>query len=299
MSHVRSLCLCAAALAAFAGIGSARADLLVGDYRGSGVASPVLHFAENANGNVAPIGSFYTDLNASTDLMQSAMYMTYEPVENVIYVVDFFGQAVRVYAAGATGNRAALRILNTPLLGQPRRIAVNIEDDELITTASGCCIATFPRSATGNAVAALRVVQWGGLNGSVTRLDYPQGVALRKSSGEIIVVDAMHNASGPASGVVLFFDRLASGNTAPMRAIEGAQTLLGNGAYGVTYDSAHDEIIVLAYDSTMARINTYAGSASGNAAPVRSIADNLSLLEAVAGIAYDSASGTFYVAQGG
>ena len=279
--------------------GAARADLLIGDYRGSGTPGPVLRFAETADGNVAPSGSFYTNLNGGTDVLQAAWYMTYEPVENVVYVADFFGQTIRVYAAGASGNVAAVRVLNPPLLGQPRRVAISTEHDELITTASGCCIATYPRTASGSAVAALRMVQWGGLSGSVTRLNYPQGVVLRKSSDEIIVVDSERNPDSSYSGVVLFFARMASGNTAPTRVLKGTQTLLGSGAFGVAYDSIHDEIIVLSSDSTTLRISTFAGTASGDTAPLRSIAGNLTLLEIAAGVVYDSASATIYVWQGG
>lgn len=283
----------------FALAGAARADLLIGDYRGVGAPAPVLRFAETANGNVAPIGSFYTNLVGGTDVMDSALYMTYEPVENVVYVADFMGQAIRVYAAGATGNSAAVRVLNPPLLGQPRRVAISTEHDELITTVSGCCIAAYPRTASGNGAAPLRMVQWGGLTGSLTRLDYPQGVALRKSSDEIIVVDAEQNPDTSYTGVVLFFDRMASGNVAPTRVLKGTQTLLGAGAYGVAYDAAHDEIIVLSADSTTTRISTFAGTASGDTAPVRSIAGNLTLLEAAAGMVYASDSATIYVSQGG
>lgn len=299
MSFIKSLCRCAALVAALAVVGNASADLLVGDFQGSGVAGPVLRFAENANGNLAPISSFYTNLNGATDLMQTPMFLTYEPVEGVVYVSDFYGRAIRVYASGATGNTAALRVLNPPLLGQPRRVAIDVEHDELIAAVSGCCIAAYSKNATGNAVSPLRMVQWGGLNGSVTRLYSPANIALRKSSGEIVVADTVPNPDSSYSGLVLFFDRLANGNAAPVRAIEGPQTLLGTGVYGMAYDSGHDEIIVVARDSATARINTYAGTDSGNAAPLRSVSGNLTLLEAVNGIAYDSASGTIYVAQGG
>lgn len=281
---------------------SAYADLLVGNYRGSGagVNNPVLRFTPTANGNVAPFAAFHTNLGGGAEVMASPTYLTYEPVENVIYVSDFTGQAIRVYAAEANGNVAALRVLNPPLLGQPRRVALDTLDNELFTTASGCCIAVYARTASGSGAIALRTIQWGGLSGSVTRLNYPQGVAWRASSDEIIVVDSSHNPDNSYSGVVLFFARTASGNAAPTRVIEGSQTQLGSAAYALAYDAAHDEIIVVAADaSNNVRIDTFAGTATANAAPLRSIAGNLTLLDGVAALAYDAATGTIYVSEGG
>jgi hypothetical protein len=271
------------------------ADVLVGGMSGNDTmaANPVIRFADN--GNAAPLSTFYTDFVG--ERLQTPFAFAYEPTENVVYVSDFYGQAVRVYAADASGNLTSLRYFKSPLLGQPRRVAISVAHDELLTVASLCCLAAYARTASGNSVAALRFVQWGGLSGSVTRLNNPADVALRNSSDEMIVAEY-----SPAGGVLLFFDRVASGNAAPTRTIEGAQTLLGLSVIGVSYDAAHDEIIALVEaDGTTAasRIVTFSGSASGNVAPLRSIEGASTLLVAGSAIDYDAVHGLIYVSEGG
>ena len=278
----------------------ARADLLVGDFSGGDAlaAHPVLRFADNASGNVAPLGSFTTDL-AGTRL-QTPFHITYEPVEDVVYVADFYGQAIRVYAENARGDTAPLRTLTSPTLGQPRQVAISVEHDEMFAAVSGCCLATYARTASGNDP-ALRFIQWGGSAGSVTRLNNPTGPVLRKSSDTLIVADYQQNPDNSYAGVLLSFDRGASGNAAPVSSIEGDMTQLGNSAIGPAYDAVHDEIIVVGVDSATAtyRILTFAGTASGNTPPLRSIDGPAANLSGVTSVAYDSERETIYVIQGG
>jgi len=221
----------------------------------------------------------------------------------VLYAADFVGKAIRVYAASASGNAPALRVLNPPALGQPRRVAIASAHDELITVYAGCCLAVYSRMASGSAVTPLRSVQYGGTSGSVTRLNYPTGVALRAASDEMFVPDAGIAAGNVPFGVILFFARTASGNAAPSRTIEGPDTKLGSAAYYIAYDSEHDEIIVASEDASAAtpvlRINIFAGTASGNSAPLRSISGDATLLEDIHAISSDPYAGTIYVSQGG
>lgn len=277
------------------GSANVHADVLVGGMSGidTTAANPVIRFADS--GNAARLSSFYTDVVG--ERLQTPFSFAYEPTENVVYVSDFYGQAVRVYAADASGNLTSLRYFKSPLLGQPRRVAISAAHDELLTIASLCCVAAYARTASGNSVAALRYIQWGGLSGSVTRLDNPADLALRNSSDEMIVAEY-----GPAGGVLLFFDRAASGNAAPTRTIEGAQTMLGLAVIGVSYDAVHDEIIALVQAdglTSAGRIVTFSGSASGNAAPLRSIDGASTLLIAGSAIDYDAAHGLIYVSEGG
>ena len=278
----------------------ARADILVGDFSGSDstAAHSIVRFSDTANGNVTPIGGFMTDLPGVR--LQTPFYLTYEPVENVVYVADFYAQAVRVYAENANGNTAPLRTFTSPSLGQPRHVAVSVEHDELFAAVSGCCIAAYPRTATGN-IAALRFIQWGGSSGSVTRLNNPTGPVLRESSDTLIVADYKQNPDSSYSAVVLSFDRTANGNVAPVSSIEGNLTKLGTGATGPAYDEVHDEVIVASVDSATStyRILTFAGTASGNAPPLRSIEGAAANLSGVTNVAYDPDSETIYVTEGG
>jgi len=280
----------------------AHADLLIGDSIGFEVASPVLRFADGAGGSALPFDSFGTDLVNGTDVLREASAITYEPQENVLYAADFVGKAIRVYAATASGNAPALRVLNPPALGQPRRVAIDSAHDELITVYGGCCLAVYSRMASGSAT-PLRTVQYGGGAGSVTRLNYPTGVALRTASDEMLVPDAGMAPGNAPFGVILFFARSASGNAAPSRTIEGPDTKLGTAAYYIAYDSGHDEIIVVSEDASgttpVLRINIFAGSASGNSAPLRSISGTATLLEDIHAISYDPYTESLYVSQGG
>lgn len=280
----------------------AHADLLIGDASGTDnmAAHSVLRYSTNANGDVAPMSSFGT-VAAGTPLL-APLQMTYEPVEDVVYVSDFWGQAIRVYSANALGDTAPLRVFNTPVVGQPRKVLISTEHDEMIAIVSGCCIATYPRTASGNNVASLRYIGWGGSSGSVTRLTDPGGLALRKSSDTLIVPEGILNTSNNTySGVILFFDRTADGNTAPIGSIEGSSTKLYTGAYEAVYDELHDEIIVVGFDNPTFsyRILTFAATARGNAAPLRNIDGPATLLDNVSHIAYDPTTETIYVTMGG
>ena len=296
----RSAFLRAALFLAIVAASPARADLLVGDFTGSDstAAHPILRFSDTANGNVAPNDSFTTDLSGVQ--LQTPFRLTYEPVENVVYVADFYGQAIRVYPENATGNTAPLRTLTSPSLGQPRQIAISVEHDELFAAVSGCCIATYPRTANGN-IAALRFIEWGGSSGSVTRLNNPSGPVLRTSSDTLIVADYHQNPDSSYSAVLLSFNRIAEGNEAPVSAIEGNATMLGTSAIGPAYDEAHDEIIVVGFDNTTStyRILTFAGTASGNTPPLRSIEGPAANLAGVSNVVYDPYHEMIYVAEGG
>jgi len=186
------------------------------------------------------------------------------------------------------------------LLGQPRKVAISVEHDELFAAVSGCCLAAYARTASGT-VGALRFIQWGGSNGSVTRLNNPGGPVLRKLSDTLIVADYKQNPDSSYSGVLLSFDRSASGNAAPQSSIEGDLTGLGSSAIGPVYDEEHDEIIVVGYDNITSsyRILSFAGTASGNAPPLRSIAGPAASLGGVTDIAYDSDGQTIYISEGG
>ena len=287
-------------LLAVVGAAPAQADILIGDFSDNDTtaAHPILRFPNTASGDVAPIGSFTTDLPGLR--MQTPFHLTYEPVENVVYMADFYGQAISVYAEDANANTAPLRSFTSPSLGQPRQVAISMQHDELFAAVSGCCLASYPRTASGN-VAALRLIQWGGSSGSVTRLNNPSGPVLRTSSDTLIVADYKQNPDSSYSGVLLSFDRTATGNVAPLSSIEGNLTLLGTSAIGPAYDAVHDEIIVAGFDNTTDtyRILSFTGTASGNAPPLRSIEGSATNLNGVTDVVYDPFHETIYVTEGG
>ena len=293
---------CALAVIVLVSARSAHADLLIGDFRETDGVGPVLRYDDAAQGAAVPTGAFYTNLGGGADVLHSAASLTFEPLENVIYAADFYGQAIRVYPAAASGNSAALRTLNPPQLGQPIQIAISVAHQELIAVTSNG-VETYLASASGSSAYPQRTLPLSITSaGSRTRLTNPGGVILRPSGDEIAVPDYGTGAGG-YFGVVLFFSRAVTGNSAPSRILEGPQTLLGINASGISYDKTHDEILVLSQDSSqypyVYRISAFAGSASGNTAPLRSISGVNTLLGDVHAISYDDRAAVLYVSEGG
>ncbi|MEP6880940.1 MAG: hypothetical protein ABI866_03050, partial [Dokdonella sp.] len=120
---------------------AADAELMVGGYPPSSSSNhPVSQFSAFSQGNAAPIRQIagaMTQLNGPANI-------SYEPIEGLLYVSDFWGQAIRVFPAFASGNSPPLRIINPPILGQPRANVPLPGQDELLVIGSNCCIFTFP-----------------------------------------------------------------------------------------------------------------------------------------------------------
>jgi hypothetical protein len=209
---------CALAVIVLVSARPAHADLLVGDFRETDGVGPVLRYDDSAQGAAAPTGAFHTNLGGGGDVLHSAASMTFEPLENVVYAADFYGQAIRVYPAAASGNAAALRTLDPPQLGQPIQIAISIAHDELIAVTSNG-VETYLRSDSGSAAYPQRRLPLSITSeGSHTRLTNPGGIILRTSSDEIAVPDYGQGVGG-YFGVVLFFSRAVTGDCAPRRTL--------------------------------------------------------------------------------
>src|SRR5690606_39504386 len=120
--------------------------------------------------------------------LDSPGHASYEPAESLIYVSDFYGQAIQVFPAFASGDVAPLRTINPPLLGQPRGNVPIAALDELIVIASTCCIYTFPLHASGSSVNRIRSINWGGGSG-ITQLNNPASLIWIAATDEVAVVD--------------------------------------------------------------------------------------------------------------
>lgn len=288
-----SRCLRHAVLATCLLAGAAHADILVGDYRAP-TPGPVLRFGVEQTGNRAPLASLTTNLGA--DVMQTPMSMTYEPVENVVWVSDYYGQSIRVYPVGASGNVAPLRTLTSTHLGQPRQTAIDRTHGELLVIIQNCCVAAYPLGASGDMGFPIRNVWWGG-NGGLSRLNNPVHLYYLEASDQVVVSDVQY-VGGVGSGMLLFFARTASGNVAPARVIEGPSTLLGNFVAGLAYVPQHGELIALTSTNGVYRLVTFAESASGDVAPVRVIEGPDLGIENPGAITYDAGTDRIYVLSG-
>ena len=281
---------------------AAHADIMVGSYGSSTGSESLRVFADTANGDAIP----QRVLGGGATLLTSPVGGVFESNEGVIYVADFWGQAIRVYPAYADGNVAPLRVLNTPYLGQVRTLAVDMVHDELLTTGSGCCLVAFPRTASGNTAFPTRSLNWGGSAGSVTQLNYPSALIHMPATDEVVLVDS--DAAPPYAPKLLVFNRTDSGNTAPKRVIKGELTGFGVWIAGLAHDRATQRLYVVAYTSNLdgtksARILVFGDQTDGDVAPLRTIAGPATGLEltgnaAPGGLAIDPVRGRLIVSIG-
>jgi hypothetical protein len=92
------------------------------------------------------------------------------------------------------------------------------------------------------------------------------------------------------------FARLANGNAARTRVIEGQATLLNRTMHGIVYDSIHDEIIVP--HPFGEAILTFAGAAAGEVAPIRVLQGPDTELIPLDRLAADPVNNEIYVPEG-
>ncbi|HJU39490.1 MAG TPA: hypothetical protein VJ724_07940 [Tahibacter sp.] len=282
------------ALLLFAGACAAQADVLVGDYRAPSPGA-VLRFGPEQTGNRAPLATFST--TGGDVELQTPLHLTYDPIVDVVFVSDYYGQAIRVYAADASGNVAPLRTLTSPRLGQPRQVAIDHAHGEMLVVTQNCCVSTFALDASGDVEFPLRNILWGGFPGSTSRLNNPVHLYYLAASDEVVVSDAQY-ANGTSSGVLLFFARTANAFATPTRAIEGAATQLGEYVAGLAYVPQHGELIALTGTAGTYRIVTFAQTASGNAAPLRVIEGSNLGIENAGAMTYDASTDRLYVLSG-
>lgn len=236
---------------------AARAEMAIGGY-----ASQIAFFGADAQGADAPLALI---AGADTQTVEPA-FGVYEPHEQLIYVSDFNGRALRVYPAFARGNVAPLRVLNPPQFGQTRASAPVYAHDEIGIIVSNCCIATYPLHASGSDTFAIRTINWGGLSGSATDLNNPLSLRYLPDTDEYLVSEYDR---------LVFHARTAAPYDAPTRRITGPAVA---NCVSVAHDPAAHRLFVLCqapWDGSSAvthvRIGVFADDASGEAAPLYTI----------------------------
>jgi hypothetical protein len=198
-----------------------------------------------------------------------------DSVHGELYVandVDPADAAILVFALGASGNAAPVRILKGAQtgLGGPIGMALDLVHNELVVVnykvTAGGSITVYPRTFQGN-VAPLRTIQ-----GSLTGFNRPQALALDLAHNELLLANSFFDNT-ISLGEILVFPRTGSGNIASTRKITGPNTGLCN-PIGMTFDRVHDELVI-----TNAAVNivcdpsvvVHARAGTGNVAPVRAI----------------------------
>ncbi|HSX59087.1 MAG TPA: hypothetical protein VLF18_02700 [Tahibacter sp.] len=279
----------------------ARADMMIGGSANAGENHPLRRFHPDAIGNDAPVG----EVSGSSTQLYQPMFGVYEPAEQVIYISDFDGRAVRVYPAFATGDVAPLRVLNPPELGQTRANAPVPAHGELGVIAFNCCIYTYPLKANGNEVERIRGIAWGGGANPTTRLNNPTSLTYLPATDEYAVKD--YSPTAPQTTYIVFHARTANGVAAPTRLLTGPGVA---DALGMAYDANSRRLFVLRQapaDMTGIRRGTiaiFADTASGDATPMETIEGNATQLDlpngrTFTGIGFDPYTSRLMVASRG
>ncbi len=164
------------------------------------------------------------------------------------------GSKVNVFSRTASGDAAPIRTITSPFLNFPGELRLDKLHGEIVIADQGPSVIVFPRGANGS-VSPTRFIF-----GSETLLRDPLGLDLDLAANEIYVSDL--------AGAIRVFARTADGNVPPIRSIHGPTTGL-SGPTGVRVDRLHGELAVL----TSAGVSFYPLGASGDQAPLRTIAD--------------------------
>jgi len=145
----------------------------------------------------------------------------YDAIHDEFSVPIPFGGAVLTFRGEANGDEAPIRKIQGPLtqIREPSRLTLDPANNEILVP-QGRQILVFPREANGN-VAPIRI-----LEGPDTRLG-AGSLSVDSTHDLLIAVGAPGGGGeGARKSSILIFDRKASGNTKPLRIIEGPKTML-------------------------------------------------------------------------
>ena len=143
--------------------------------------------------------------------------IAYDEMHDEFLVPQQFGQAILTFRGSASGEEPPIRVIqgSRTMMEQPDRLGLDPVHNEIFVP-EGNKVLVYPREATGN-VAPIRVLQ-----GPDTGL-----------GASSVAIDPIHNLLTVVGGnrrqgtKIMIFDRTASGNTKPLRVINGPNTQLG------------------------------------------------------------------------
>jgi hypothetical protein len=187
--------------------------------------------------------------------------------------------SVTVYAKGASGNVAPVRIIagSRTLLQFPSAVAVDAHGNRYVANRGADSVTVYGSNARGNA-SPLRTIA-----GTRTGLNLPTGLAL-DARGDVYVVNR-------AANTITVYAPTANGNTLPIRTIKGSKTDL-NGPTSIAVDGKQNLFVTNLGGQS---VTTFARGASGDVAPVRIIHGKQAELTAAFGIVVDQAANVYVV----
>jgi fibronectin type 3 domain-containing protein len=219
--------------------------------------------------------------------------IAYDPTADEIIVANRSGFTASILTFSSTANGATTpsRTLSgsNTLYQSADDLAVDAVNNILyVVDHISAEVFAFPRAFVGTANVA---PSWT-LLGASTQLSSPYSghLAVDVVNNELIVLNS--------SNRVLVFGRTASGNTAPTRAISGADTGIDS-PNGLRFDPIHGEIFV-ANNGQNPGITVHAQTATGDAQPIRSLGGanlNTGLSGGVQDVELDLAHGELFAAS--
>jgi DNA-binding beta-propeller fold protein YncE len=289
LRRVRSLLVLTGALllavGGFAAPASAQGKLFVSNYG----TNTVSVYPRNADGSVPPLMTITDGLSGPNQIAISRsareLFVTNSVNNYSVTVYDCdTGILKRTLAGPSTG------------LYRSAGIALDEVNGEMYVTNDwpANAIYVFDIGASGN-TAPKRTIQ-----GSSTGLSAPVGIVVDLTYDEILVVNYDASASGYGTNpTVRTFERLASGDVAPKRTIEGPMTGFTL-PLNLTLDPVRDEIIVAnSYFNTpnTGAVLSFPAAGFGNISPTRRLyGDNTRLCNPV-GLALDTLNNQIVVAN--
>ena len=238
-----------------------------------------------------------------------------------VYVINADTAAqMQVFSRSQEGNVPPSRVLNTGHEIRGRGIAVDAENQEIfIASQHNAALAVFRQHAGPNEL-PIRLLQ-----GDQTRLANAHGIAFDKQNDLLYVANHGQVSSRPDRAEVTdpennrpnvplprrvavpgtgrfvppsinVYRRTASGNTAPLRVIQGPQTQL-NWPAGIVIDERRRELYVA--NDTANSVLVFSADASGDVAPIRVIKGPDTELDAPGGVFLDTQNNELWVSNYG
>jgi len=257
-------------------------------HTGSGLVAPsITVHSRLASGNVAPLRSISGALTG----LDQPKGLNVDLTNNEIAVANSGTNSIAVYARTATGNVAPLRTISglSTGLSKPASVFIDNVNNEIVVTNWGShSVTVYPRTASGN-VAPLRTLTSG--TATVVGFGNPGAMSADTLNGEFYVTNCVSHPR------IAAFGRLASGQTAPARIIEGQNTHISRSFHGVAVDSVNNEIVG---PSTLENsIVVFNRLDSGDVAPKRLINGPATLISKPQGIALDTVNNEIALANEG
>jgi DNA-binding beta-propeller fold protein YncE len=255
--------------------------------RGLFVGSSVTIYDGDAKGDAAPKRTIKGPLSQ----IDWPMGVAVDEVNNEIFVANNGNNSLLVFDRMADGDVQPKRVIRGTRTGIHGPMGVALAKDELWIANFGDHTAlVFPRGAGGN-VAPKRILRNAPAGKETSGFGNPYAVAYDTKREQVLVPNCV---SQPR---IAAFARLANGNVAPTRVIQGMPTHLSRTTHGIAYDTKHDEIF--APNPLAAAMVIFRGGATGEEAPVRTIQGAQTGLSRPETVAVDEVNDELFVGDPG